>query len=93
MEVHESLNTAFTIITTRFKEGKYYCSSIKKYYKHYCYVHTAPDVIIYDNACNLHAYCLNRNPKFFQKTWFLVDRFNHTGIINHITYSLITQAN
>ena len=48
--------------------------------------HSAPDVIIYDNACNLHAYCLNRNPKFFQKTRFLADRFhwpNHTGMSYH----------
>ena len=44
----------------------------------------APKVVIYDNACNLHAYCrLNRDPLFFKSTWFLVDRFhwpNHTGM-------------
>jgi hypothetical protein len=42
----------------------------------------APKLIIYDNACNLHTYCLNREPLFFKETRFLVDRFhwpNHTG--------------
>ena len=39
-------------------------------------------MVIYDNACNLHSYCLNREPAFFKTTWFLVDRFhwrNHKG--------------
>jgi len=42
----------------------------------------APKLVIYDNACGLHAYCLNRDPLYFQKTSFMVDRFhwkNHTG--------------
>lgn len=44
---------------------------------------TAPKVIIYDNGCNLHNYCLNREPTHFKESWFLVDRLhwaNHTGI-------------
>ena len=48
----------------------------------YFYCITAPKVIIYDNACRLHMYSLNRDPGFFMKTRFLVDRFhwkNHTG--------------
>ncbi len=43
---------------------------------------SAPKVIIYDNACALHNYCLNRDPEFFKDTTFLVDRFhwkNHTS--------------
>ena len=43
---------------------------------------SAPQVIIYDNGCNLHNYCLNREPLFFKNSWFLVDRFhwpNHSG--------------
>ena len=43
---------------------------------------TALECIVYDNACGLHAYCLNRDPNFFKNTRFLVDRFhysNHTG--------------
>ena len=42
----------------------------------------APDLVIYDNGCNLHNYCLNREPVFFKQTWFVVDRFhwpNHVG--------------
>ena len=54
---------------------------------------SAPRVIIYDNACNLHSYCLNREPKFFQNSQFLVDRFhwpNHTGMLS---CSQLNQAN
>jgi hypothetical protein len=39
-------------------------------------------VIIYDNACKLHAYCLNREPGYFKNTQFFVDKLhwkNHTG--------------
>ena len=43
---------------------------------------TPPEVVIYDNSCNLSAYCLRRDPGFFKNTKFVVDRFhfkNHTG--------------
>ncbi|XP_067949054.1 uncharacterized protein [Watersipora subatra] len=62
MDNHESPNTPFTAIRTRFT--------------------AAPEVIVYDNACNLHKYAINRDPGFFAKTKFLVDGFhwgNHTG--------------
>jgi len=42
----------------------------------------APSLIVYDNACILHAYCLNRDPAYFAHTKFCVDRFhwyNHKG--------------
>ena len=29
-----------------------------------------PKIVVYDNACGLHQYCLNREPIFFQKTSF-----------------------
>ena len=77
MQVHESPNTPFTILRTRFKKG---CSII---IINYVILIIAPKVIIYDNACNLHNYCLNRDPLFFMDTWFLVDRLhwsNHTGM-------------
>ena len=55
----------------------------------------APKIVIYNNACALPRYALNRNPGFFRETKFLVNRFhwhNHTGkwrinivIINSIT--------
>lgn len=41
--------------------------------KHYQY---APTHIIYDNACNLAKYCLDREPVFFGHTVFVVDRFH-----------------
>ena len=49
----------------------------------------APKVVIYDNACGLHAYCLNQDPIYFQRTVFPVDRFhwkNHKG--TQLTLSL-----
>lgn len=87
MKINESPNTAFTILYTRFKKGTEFrkCMPFICTYHFYLQIHTsytAPDIVIYDNACNLHSYCLNREPKFFEKTWFLVDRFhwpNHTG--------------
>ncbi|XP_046842129.1 uncharacterized protein LOC124436230 [Xenia sp. Carnegie-2017] len=42
----------------------------------------APELVIYDNACKLHEYCLNRDPAFFKKSKFIVDKFhwrNHSG--------------
>ena len=41
--------------------------------------HTPPRVIIYDNACKLHAYCLNRKPRLYQKTRFSIDCFHWRG--------------
>lgn len=46
------------------------------------FVALAPKLIIYDNACNLQEYCLNRDPGFFANTKFCVDKFhwyNHKG--------------
>ena len=39
-------------------------------------------VVEYDNAYNLHFYCLNAVPTFFKSTQFLADRLhwaNHAG--------------
>lgn len=41
-----------------------------------CYLKEAPKVVIYDFACALHEYCLNRLPGFFKNTLFLVDRLH-----------------
>lgn len=46
------------------------------------FILVAPKIVIYDNACNLHAYALNRNPQHFKGTVFFVDRFhwdNHSS--------------
>ncbi|EFJ40079.1 hypothetical protein VOLCADRAFT_100152 [Volvox carteri f. nagariensis] len=48
------------------------------------YLEKAPDLVVYDFACNLHEYCMNRAPAFFQGTQFAVDRF-HWG--NHVSCS------
>ena len=59
-------------------------------------------MVIYDFACALQAYCLNRDHDFFAETAFLVDRFhddNHSCgqsfhlEENHFYKDLNTQAN
>ena len=77
MRFHESPAIPFTILYEHFLEGQPIVHrAIMLYYN------LAPEVIIYDNSCNLHNYCLNREPDFFRNSQFLVDRFhwrNHTG--------------
>jgi hypothetical protein len=57
------------------------------------FIYLAPELVIYDNSCTLHEYCLNHDPAFFKyclnhdpaffkNTKFVVDKFhwkNHTG--------------
>ena len=46
------------------------------------FIYLAPELVIYDNSCRLHEYCLNHDPAFFKNTKFVVDKFhwkNHTG--------------
>jgi hypothetical protein len=67
----------------------------------------APQAVIYDNACNLHNYCLNCDPLFFKNTKFLVDRFHwdnhrtcssgynvsHYPVFARLNSQLVEQAN
>lgn len=39
----------------------------------------APETVVYDFACALQEYCLNRAPQFFKHTRFVVDRFHWLG--------------
>ncbi|KAL3868521.1 hypothetical protein ACJMK2_041322 [Sinanodonta woodiana] len=42
----------------------------------------APNLVVYDNACSLHVYSLNKDPVFFKDTSFRVDSLhfrNHTA--------------
>ncbi|XP_046849613.1 uncharacterized protein LOC124443127 isoform X1 [Xenia sp. Carnegie-2017] len=58
--------------------GIYMMNSANENLFYYC----TPELVIYDNACRLHEYCLNRDPAFFKKTKFVVDKFhwkNHSG--------------
>jgi hypothetical protein len=43
---------------------------------------TAPRIVIMDNACNLHTYCLRREPWLFRNVWFLVDRLHYANHVN-----------
>ena len=38
-----------------------------------------PKIIVYDNACKLHVYCLNREPALYKNTRFFVYRFHWKG--------------
>jgi hypothetical protein len=38
---------------------------------------TPPENIIYDNSCKLHVYSLNREPRLFTNSKFLVDRLHY----------------
>lgn len=56
------------------------------------YLKVAPKVIIYDFACELQNYCLNREPAFFKDTRFFVDGFhwyNHTACARSYDSKLI----
>ena len=81
MRISESPNIPFTCIFERFKKGNdnLITASCDTWF---ILLHAAPATIIYDNCCNLHQYCLNREPLFFQESWFIIDRFhwpNHSG--------------
>jgi hypothetical protein len=49
------------------------------------YFSKAPKVIVYDFACALEEFCLNRAPEFFKDTIFVVDRFHWQ---NHVSCGL-----
>lgn len=49
------------------------------------YFPKAPKVIVYDFACALEEYCLNRAPEFFKDTLFVVDNFHWR---NHVSCGL-----
>jgi hypothetical protein len=38
-----------------------------------------PEIIIYDNACNLHDFCVHREPDFFKTVQFIIDKLHVTG--------------
>jgi hypothetical protein len=44
-----------------------------------------PEFIVYDNACNLSEYCLNRVPHHFRYTQFMVDGFHFKSHSNCAT--------
>lgn len=51
-------------------------------YRSLKYIISAPKLVIYDNACTLQVYSLNRDPTFFIETEFRVDGLhfkNHKG--------------
>jgi hypothetical protein len=45
----------------------------------YVYFERAPEVVIYDFACQLGAYSMSREPKFFKDTCFAIDEMHAKG--------------
>ncbi|GAA5968822.1 hypothetical protein JCM11641_000745 [Rhodosporidiobolus odoratus] len=44
-----------------------------------CYFSVAPEVVVYDYACQLAQYALVREPEFFRNTRFYIDEFHARG--------------
>lgn len=40
---------------------------------------TAPKILCYDNSCNLSNFCLSREPLWFSKSRFIIDRLHYNG--------------
>ena len=45
----------------------------------YVYFEKAPEVVIYDFACQLSAYSMTREPEFFKDTYFVIDEMHAKG--------------
>ena len=87
----ESPNIPFTVFRMRFSRGKLdlMCMCMlwpligcRRVLTSSVFFLTGARLVIYDNSCNLHSYCLNRDPVFFKNSQFLVDRLHwrdHTG--------------
>ena len=59
------------------------------------YFPVAPKVVVYDFACALQDYCLNRQPAHFRNTMFMVDRFhwyNHVSCARSYNLSLYPEC-
>ena len=75
MRFHESPNIPFTIIYEKSKQGMWpdcTCCMMQAVSVYFC----SSTTIIYDNACNLHNYCLNREAHHFKRSRFFFDRFH-----------------
>jgi hypothetical protein len=48
-------------------------SAVYTYFKH------APEIIVYDFACQLGTYCMSREPEFFKDTCFVIDQLHAKG--------------
>ena len=70
MESHESPQTGFHLLMTRFPK--------------------MPEIVVYDNCCHFHKYCLKREPKRFKNVTFLIDRLHDKGHLCTDGYSMST---
>ena len=50
---------------------------------------TPPKAIVYDNACNLQVYCLNREPALYKSTCFFIDHFHWRGHVGCLLVSMV----
>ncbi len=64
----------------------------------YTRMQQAPKRLVYDNGCNTHQYCFNREPEYFRETEFFVDEHHYAGHVacpadyNTKDYAGITNA-
>eukprot|EP00955_Chlamydomonas_euryale_P015250 163109-Chlamydomonas_euryale.AAC.1 len=90
MAASEGPSTAFDMLYHRLKSGAYRvpCHAystcppldMSSMYNTSMYLrHAGPKMIVYDNCCNLHKYALRRQPSFFFKTRFVIDRMHAKG--------------
>jgi hypothetical protein len=45
----------------------------------FLFVDVPPELVIYDNSCNLQIFCIRREPSFFMFTQFMLDRLHVAG--------------
>ena len=50
-----------------------------------------PKFICYDNSCNLSVYCYRREPEWFRRTSFVIDKF-HGTLVAHECMHIIFNA-
>ena len=70
-----SLNVGFTVLDSAESAHHAFATLRTRFDK-------PPSIVVYDNACNLSEYCLNRDPFFFSDTLFLVDALHFSNHVN-----------
>lgn len=67
----ESPETPFSVLFSRLPKGQ-----IVRVFENHVLATTAPMLIVYDNACHLFSYAMNREAWFFRHTMIVIDRLH-----------------
>jgi hypothetical protein len=77
----EGPSTIGELLATRFPgECCLACTLQQRHMCELCWCFAGVQLVIYDNSCNLHVWCMKRFPTTFKDTTFMVDRlhwYNH----------------